>query len=213
MVKNPLNLIPTRASLLGRLKNCDDQESWAEFYDIYSNLIYRVALVAGLSHTEAQEVLQETMIRLAKQMQEFKYDPALGSFRGWLLHEAGYRIKDQFRKRHPERQAHSGRSSDTSRTATIERIPDPGSFVLEDVWEKEWQQSLLDKAIEKVKGQVSARHFQIFDLYVTKQWSVQKVAKVLGINMGRVYLSKHRVSVLIKEEIKRLEKKESEWQI
>ena len=212
MVKNPVNLIPTRASLLGRLKNCEDQESWAEFYDIYSELIYRVALMAGLSHTEAQEVLQETMIRLAKQMQLFEYDPSR-SFKGWLLHEAGYRIKDQFRKRHPERQAIGRRPGDTSRTATIERIPDPASFVLEDVWEKEWQTNLLNKAIEKVKGQVSARQFQMFDLYVTKQWPVQKVAKVLGVNLGRVYLAKHRVSALIKEEIKRLEKKESEWQI
>jgi RNA polymerase sigma factor (sigma-70 family) len=211
MGKNLQNLIPTRASLLGRLKDCDDQESWAEFYDIYSELIYRVALMAGLSHTEAQEVLQETMIRLAKQMQEFKYDPTR-SFKGWLLHEASYRIKDQFRKRHPERQAVGRQPGDTSRTATIERIPDPGGFVLEDVWEKEWRTNLLNKAIEKVKGQVSARQFQMFDLYVTKQWPVQKVAKVLGVNIGRVYLAKHRVSALIKDQIKKLEKKESGWQ-
>jgi RNA polymerase sigma factor (sigma-70 family) len=207
MVKNSLNLIPTRASLLGRLKNCEDQESWGEFYDIYSNLIYRVAVMAGLSHTEAQEVLQETMIRLAKQMQEFKYDPTLGSFKGWLLHEAGYRIKDQFRKRHLERQAVRSQSGDTSKTATIERIPDPAGFVPEDVWEKEWQQSLLDKAIETVKGQASARQFQMFDLYVTKQWPVRKVAKVLGVNIGRVYLAKHRVSVLIKKELKKWRRK------
>jgi RNA polymerase sigma-70 factor (ECF subfamily) len=189
MVKNPLNLIPTRASLLGRLKNCDDQESWAEFYDIYSNLIYRVAVMAGLSHIEAQEVLQETMIRLAKQMQEFKYDPARGSFKGWLLHETSYRIKDQFRKRHPERQA---RGWTCPPGLLIERsLPAASSW---DVWEKEWQQSLLNKAVEKVKGQVSARQFQIFDLYVTKQWPV-KSRQGPGVNMGRVYLAKHRVSV------------------
>ncbi|MEO8427612.1 MAG: sigma-70 family RNA polymerase sigma factor, partial [Verrucomicrobiota bacterium] len=209
---NPLNLIPTRASLLVRLKNCEDQESWDEFYDIYSDLIFRVALLAGLSHTEAQEVLQETMIRLAKQMQSFEYDPTR-SFKGWLVHEANYRIKDQFRKRHPERQAAGRRAGDTSRTATIDRIPDPAGFKVDDVWEKEWQTNLLNKAIERVKSQVTARQFQMFDLYVTKQWPVQKVAKVLGVNIARVYLAKHRVSVLIKSEIKKLEKKESEWQV
>ena len=49
MAKNPLNSIPTRASPLGRFKTYYHQESWSEFYDIYSNLIYRVAVAAGLT--------------------------------------------------------------------------------------------------------------------------------------------------------------------
>src|SRR4030095_12577839 len=103
MAKNPVNLNQTRASLLNRLKNLDDQESWQDFYDTYSNLIYQVAFRSGLSDSEAKEVLQDTMIRIAKKMPDFKYDPAR-SFKGFLLHETGYRIKEQFRQRHAARQ-------------------------------------------------------------------------------------------------------------
>ena len=35
--------IPTRASLLQRLKDLDDQSSWNEFYELYHDLIFSVA--------------------------------------------------------------------------------------------------------------------------------------------------------------------------
>jgi len=50
---------------------------------------------------------------------------------------ASYRIKDQFRKRHPERKSLVTNLAILLGTATIERIPDPAGFVLDDVWEKE----------------------------------------------------------------------------
>jgi hypothetical protein len=43
----------------------------------------------------------------------------------------------------------------------------------------------------------------MFDLYVLKEWPVREVAQALGVSTGRVYLAKHRVSVLVKREIKR----------
>jgi RNA polymerase sigma factor (sigma-70 family) len=213
MAKNPVNLNQTRASLLNRLKDLDDQESWQDFYDTYSNLIYQVALKSGLSDIEAQEVLQETMIRIAKKMPDFKYDPAR-SFKGFLLHETGYRIKEQFRRRHAERQAPDRQPGGTTRTATIERIPDPvAGSVLEELWNEEWEKNAFDRAIQKVKrlireGKVNGRQYQLFDLYVIKQWPPQKVAETMGVKVGQVHLAKHRISALIKKEIKSLEKLE-----
>src|SRR3989454_10415663 len=73
--------LQTRWSLIGRLKDMDDQQSWQEFFDAYWKLIYSVALKAGLSDAEAQEVVQETGISVAKKMPEFKADPAAGAFK------------------------------------------------------------------------------------------------------------------------------------
>jgi RNA polymerase sigma-70 factor (ECF subfamily) len=73
--------IPTRQSLLSRLRNWDDRESWREFFDTYGELIYALARKAGLSNAESQDVVQETLISVAKEMPGFKYDPALGSFK------------------------------------------------------------------------------------------------------------------------------------
>ncbi len=53
--------LPTRLSLLGRLKDWGDQQSWQDFFDIYHRLIHSVALKAGLSPTEAQDVVQEAV--------------------------------------------------------------------------------------------------------------------------------------------------------
>ena len=61
--------------------------------------------------------------------------------------------------------------------------------------------------MERVKTQVDSKQWQIFDLYALKEWSVKDVAKALGVSVGRVYLTKHRISALLKKEMKRLEAK------
>src|SRR2546426_3422980 len=93
--------IPTRRSLLTRLKNLDDQGSWKDFFDTYAKLIYRVATKAGLTDAEAQDVVQETVIIVAKKIPGFKYDPAIGSFKSWLLLITRRRIEKQLKKRLP----------------------------------------------------------------------------------------------------------------
>ena len=42
-------LIPTRSSLLHRLKNWQDESSWQEFFNVYWKLVYGVARKAGMS--------------------------------------------------------------------------------------------------------------------------------------------------------------------
>ena len=91
--------IPTRQSLLVRLKNWEDQASWKDFFETYWRLIYGAALKAGLTETEAQEVVQETVITVAKGLRKSELDPARGSFKGWLLHTTRWKIADQFRTR------------------------------------------------------------------------------------------------------------------
>ena len=207
MAGNSDGLIPTRRSLLTRLKNWDDQESWKDFFDTYWKLIYGVAIKAGLNDAEAQEVVQETIIAVAKQMEGFKYDPQIGSFKGWLLHTTRWRIGDQLRKRRGQAGALGREYKTSTRTATVERIPDPAGSNLEAIWEKEWRNNIFAAAIEKVKHRVDARQYQIFDLYVIKQWPVKKVATTLGVKPGQVYLAKHRVFALVKKEIANLEGK------
>ena len=117
--------MPTRRSLISRLRNWDDQASWQEFFDTYWKLIYAVALKSGLSDSEAEEVVQETVISIAKKMPSFEYDPAKCSFKSWLKHVTRLRIIDQFRKRRPDQQQPTGFSgTDTGGTDPI--CPHPG---------------------------------------------------------------------------------------
>ncbi len=198
-------LLATRRSLVDRLADWEDRKHWQEFFDAYWKLIYSAARKSGLTDVEAQEVVQETVITVAKKIDKLKYDPAIGSFKGWLLQITRWRIADQFRKREPGN-AKFPRSPDDRQTATIERVADPNVADLDELWEKEWQDNLMEAAISRVKKKVDPKQFQIFDCYVRKEWPAQKVADQLKVSVAQVYLARHRVTAVLKKEIKALEK-------
>ncbi len=72
----------TRKSLLFRLSESSQDESWAEFVAIYEPLIYRVARAKGLQHADAEDIVQEVFASVEKAIDRFDSDK--GSFRGWL---------------------------------------------------------------------------------------------------------------------------------
>jgi RNA polymerase sigma-70 factor (ECF subfamily) len=215
MAPSPDRSLATRESLLRRLTDCQDQASWQEFYATYRDLIWRFALKAGCTETEADEVVQETVIAVARKLPEFKYDPAVCAFKTWLLNQTSWRIKDQMRKRGkagqvPDLSEAGGASallSDDRRTATVERVADPAGDHLEAVWNTEWQQTVLEVAMRRVKEQANLKECQIFDLYVLRGWPAREVARTLGVSVARVYLAKHRIGPQLKKEIKDLEAK------
>ena len=199
------SLLATRRSLVDRLADWDDRQRWQEFFDTYWKLIYSAARKSGLTDSEAQQVVQETVITVAKNIEKLKYDPAIGSFKGWLLQITRWRIADEFRKREPDN-AKRPRLADDRLTATVERVPDWRIVDLDAVWEANWKENLFGAAIARVKKKVDPKQFQIFDCYVRKEWPAQKVVQRLGVNVGQVYLARHRVGALLKKEIKVLEK-------
>jgi RNA polymerase sigma factor (sigma-70 family) len=198
-------LLRTRVTLLDRVKNLDDHSSWREFFDIYWKLIYGFARKAGLNEAEAQDALQETMVSIAKVLPDFIYNPALGTFKGWLLTQAHWRIMDQFRKRGPMI-SRRPEAEDPNRTATIERIPDEKSLDLNAVWDTDYEKTLYAAALERVKRRLDPQKFQIFDFYVTREWPPEKVAQTFNINVNQVYLVKNLVTEMLREEIRRLER-------
>jgi RNA polymerase sigma-70 factor (ECF subfamily) len=196
--------LPTRNSLLSRLKNWDDGSSWREFFDTYWKFLYSVALKSGLSDEDARDVVQETVIAVAKAFREGRFkESAGGSFKAWLLLIVQRRVADHLRKR--KLPIHEPSSRREARTDTVEKVPAPEAIVVREVWEEEWAKNLTDAAIERVKRRVSPKQFQIFDLYVLKEWPVREVARTLHTNVARVYLAKHRVSSMIKEEAQKLQ--------
>ncbi len=199
------DLNPTRYSLLSRLQNWDDQDSWRNFFDAYWRLIYSVAIKSGLTETEAQEVVQETVISVAKDISKFKREREFGSFRGWLRNVTRWRIADQLRKRTQMCRADIA-NSDTGMDP-LAQIADPGGEKLEAVWDEEWRTNLLETAVERVRNRVREEHYQIFDLYVLRGWTVREVAETLGVSSGQVYLAKHRVAAQVRKEVRELQKK------
>ena len=205
MSAKPDSLQPTRRSLINRLRNCEDQESWREFFKTYWKLIYSFAIRCGCTDAEAEEVVQETVISLARKMPEYRYEPEVCSFKGWLMHVTNWRVIDQLRKRRPGNAAPL--AIDAATAKLVDELASPGASDLESLWEDEWQKNLIAAAMERVKRKVNAEYYQIFHLLLIKQQSPRKVAGLLKISMARVYLAKHRVASLVQKEIKMLTKK------
>jgi len=200
------DLLPTRYSLLSRLGNWDDQQSWKDFFDAYWRLIYGIGINAGLTPAEAQDVVQETVICVCKNISKFKRDRGLGSFKGWLRNIVRWRIADQLHKRIPTGPTPASTFENLPPEVVLEELADPAVPPLDALWDKEWEENLFEAAVERVKHRVKEEQFQIFDLYVVKKWSAGKVAETLGVNIAHVYLAKHRVAGLIRHEITLLQK-------
>ena len=203
-------VIPTRASLLERLKDLGDDASWKEFHQTYRELIFSVARRAGLNEIEADEVVQDTLISVAKKMPGFTYDPAKDSFKGWLLTVTRWRILDQLEKRKRVESQSLLTSAPTkdeggTRTATVERIADPAGFDLTALWDEEWEKHLLQAALGRIKRQVHPQHYEIYHLHVILGQPVREVTRALGVNAAQVHLAKFRVGQLLKKEIRRLQ--------
>jgi len=195
--------IATRETLLQRLKGIDDHASWQDFFDMYWRLIYGVAVKAGLNEDEARDVVQDTVITVAKNIPEFQYNPAKCAFKTWLLNLTRWRIVDQLRKR-KSKSSEPGATKWDDCTA-LEEIPDPAGFNLEAIWDQEWDANLLEAATQRIKRQVSARQYQMFYLHVLKELPVKEVAQRVGASMASVYLAKHRVGLMLRREIKLLQ--------
>lgn len=197
-------LLPTRRSLLSRLRDCAQEDAWREFFNAYWRLIYSVAIKAGLTNEEAEDVVQETVLSLAKTMPGYRYDPNVCSFKTWLQHLTRKRIADQYRRRPPIGAIRPNRQDLRTQTATVERVPAGGKAELDALWDEEWRQAVLQNAMNTVKEKVNPRQYQMFYLYVIKQLPVREVAQSLQVRVSQVYLAKHRVGSLVKQEVRRL---------
>jgi RNA polymerase sigma-70 factor (ECF subfamily) len=198
--------IQTSWTLVGRIKNVQDQASWSRFYDLYKGLILGVSMKAGLAKEEAEDVLQATMTSLSRNIGEFEADPKKGSFSAWLLQLTRWRIRDQLDKRLPYRSGQTNAPTATSVTPTVERVADTRPVDLEALCDAEWKHRLMQQALRDLQLQVKAEHYQIFHLVELEQKPVAEVAAALGKSRAQVYLVKHRVSLALKGILKRLQK-------
>ncbi|MDG1326610.1 MAG: sigma-70 family RNA polymerase sigma factor [Opitutales bacterium] len=193
----------TRTTLVVGLKNLEDQRIWNRFFDSYWKLIYHAAIQAGLKDADAQEVVQETVISVTKNIKDFDYDRSKGSFKGWLMKTTKWKIMDQFRKIQKKNTRECSESSEFLENLSTE-LPE-----VEKYWENNWQQELLQSALVKVKEQVKPIYYQVYDMLIRKEMKPKEVSSALGIKTDQVYLAKHRVAEALKEIIDEMN---SGWQ-
>ena len=136
--------------------------------------------------------MQETMIVVAKQIPSFRYDPAKGSFKGWLTRIVQCRVVDLMRRRAHEPAVDEG---------TLEQLAAAEAPAQATAWEDEWRQYILQEAAARTRAQVSPAQFQLFDLFVLQQASMPDIKRLLGVNAPQVYMAKLRVGAIFRREL------------
>lgn len=195
--------LPTRESLLSRLRDAGDDEGWQRFFDCYWSLIYGLARRRGLNDSEAREALQETLVALVRTMPTFRYEPERCSFKSWLRHLAQKKIADQFRRR--SRGAALFEGGGAGAEDPLDQLPDPASLAPDEQWDRDWERAIYEQALEHVKAEVGARHFQLFHHNVVLGLRAGEVARTFAVSLPTVYLAKHRVSAAVKRAVRRLQ--------
>jgi len=194
----------TRPSLLVRLRNLQDQQSWEEFYTIYQPLVFRMARSQGFQDADASELTQEVFLAVASAIERWDPDPQRGSFRGWLFRIARNMMINwlAYRRRHP-----TGAGNSDIRKLLAEQ-PDPRELDVEDsaVFDREYKRQAFAWAAEQIRHEFRETTWQAFWLTSVENQPVPEAAETLKISVGAVYIARSRIMARLRQKIETLEK-------
>lgn len=178
----------TSVSLLERLRNLTDRCSWERFVKLYAPLLYHWSINAGVDGREVEDLVQEVLAIVVKELPGFRYD-ASRSFRGWLRTV----LKNKWRelRRRPNRVTYTADSHDE---------------VVEPDWitslvEEEYRNRLIERALQVMKEDFDQMTWQACWEYVAMDRPANEVANELGISVNSVYLAKSRVLRRLRSEL------------
>ena len=189
----------TSPTLLGRLRREPaDQAAWGDFVDRYGRTIYRWTRTWGLQEADAEDVTQNVLLELARQMRGFVYDPN-GSFRGWLKTVA-YRAWCDFLDSRKRAAPGSGDSAVLQRLDSVQ-ARDELMRHLDDEYDRE----LLEQAMARVRLRVQEHTWDAFRIMALEGRPGSDAVTELQMKIGAVYVARSKVQKMIQEEIQKLE--------
>lgn len=192
----------TRASLILRIRNPLDAQAWSEFVQLYAPLLHSYAMKNRLQDADAADLAQDTLRLVLRAAPEFIYEPAKGSFRGWLFTIARNEIR-KFVTRKSSRQRGSGDSEVRDMLSEV-----PGHEPDEGEWDKEYQLNLFHWAARRVQVEFREASWQAFWRTVVNGEGIEHVARALGMSAGAVYIARSRVTARIRQEIEKVQGEE-----
>ena len=193
----------TPVTLLGRLRDIDNQEAWEEFVDAYGPKVFDWCRRFRLQESDAADVTQVVLTRLVTAMRTFRYDSGKGSFRGWLKTVTNNAVRDFL-----PTLAKPGRGSgDSHMVYGMDALSDPAAIHdLSLVLEAEAERELMLEAQERVRLRVKPVKWEAWQLTVQHDCSVTEAADQLGIRVTDVYVARTRITAMLKKEIEKLDR-------
>ena len=168
-------------------------EAWSQMVSVFTPIVYRWARQAGLSGSDAADVVQDVFIAIARRIGSFERQRSQGSFRSWLATITRNRIRDSFRKQQRSPGGVGG-------SAALNQMNDVASpaIPLDDGLDKSISVASLDaylpeQVLQIVKADCDDRTWQAFWLTTVMGDAAKDVADRLEMNVASVYQAKSRI--------------------
>ncbi len=187
-------MVDTRITLIEKLKDIENFESWREFHDLYAGIIIGWACRMGCPQTLAADVLQEVMVTLFRSMPSFEYTPDKGSFRSYLKVIVQRRTIDAFRREGRYLTVNEDESNLFDKIEMEEATPGE-PLEMDGIWLRE----ILAQALKVSYGKIDQQTYKAFCMYVLDELPAEEVIKRLNIKrLGTLYQQKSRFLIILK---------------
>ena len=185
----------TRQTLLLRMRDKHDENSWEEFHAIYRPYIAAVILKLGIEQADVDDILQKVLLTLWEKLPEFQYDESK-RFRSWLAVVTRHACMNFIRsKKAYKSRVEKSAGLDGEAAITLAEV--------EQIAEFQWKLYISNMAMEKVASFFSGKAMSVFELSL-KGRAIDDIAVELGITVNSANQLKFRVKERLKKEIQRL---------
>ena len=185
----------TRQTLIERLKDKHDEESWQTFAQIYQRYIYVVIRRMNISHSECEDLVQEVLFKIWNKLPEFNYSPDKAKFRTWL----SLVIKNKVLNYLESCKSHINKIS----KAAEQPLASVSEHEIDSIMQKEWENYITNMAMERVKESFPGQAVKVFEMTL-EGLSIQEIATSLNLKENSVYKSRNRVKAKLISEIAHL---------
>jgi len=192
----------TRASLLVRVRNPADQAAWHEFVEIYWPVIHRLARRKGLQEADADDLVQQVLMSVARTIEERPHDHGRARFRTWLGKVVQNAALNALSRRKPDRAAGGeGHAIDVVNAAGRE----PDSRLLQ----LELRREVFRWAARQIEREFQPDTWQAFWQTAVEGRTCEEAAASLKKGVGSIYAARSRVMKRFQEKVQEYDSLES----
>ena len=179
----------TSLSLLERLRHQPDADAWRRLVDVYTPVLHAwLRRYEVLSAPDVDDLTQDVLLTLSKEMPQFRPSSQPGAFRSWLRTILVHRLQYFWRARQRRPQAAGG--SDFAEQ--LEQLSD-GQSQMTQVWDREHDRHVMERLFELAEPRFAAETWRAFQLQMVDGKSAEDVAHDVGMPLHSVYAAKSRV--------------------
>lgn len=191
-VHRDLTMTDTPRSLLERLREEPDEESWKRLVALYTPLLSRWLGQAAVAGTDADDVMQEVFVALVRELPQFEHNQQRGAFRCWLRSILINRLRIYWSAKRT--------STSAGDRQALDRLEDPASD-LNRLWEREHDVLLAQRILQLIEKDFTASTWHVFRRVVLEGAKPAEVATETGLSVNAVLLAKSRVLRRARKEI------------